>query len=307
MGFPLLDKAMDGLRPGFHMLAAESNMGKSNFTAHMLYNVLSLNNNAAVLDFSFDDPYIDRLGRIAAAGSGVSINVVRRPNKYKYREKKHAAEDRRNLILRYEALEWLKRETHRYWTFDASNHSTDITKIRETIEHALVTIKHDARRTGEEPRQLVVFLDSFHDICADAILGLNAPSIQQYDYLAQAFADMVSELEIPVFTTGELRKLNAVRRPTEHDVRDTVKIRYKLTTLLLGYNDVGVRREAATVYYERQKRKAKQPIFEIDVAKNKNTSVKTRIFYRTEPERSRYFELSQKEADEINEIIYNGG
>lgn len=298
-GFKKLDEALDGLQPGFHMLAAESNVGKSSFTAQMLWNLLKLNDNVAVLDFSLDDPYIDRLARIGASATRKPINLFRRPKKYANNAEYMA--ERKKFIDKI-LLDYVKHR--RLFAYDTTRQGTDVRQIEQTIQNVKAAIEEYADRNDIKPYDLVVFIDSFHDLEAVSLVGHQATSIQRYDALAQEMSNIAQRYDIAIVTTGELRKLNALRRPNESDVRDTVKIRYEAKSLLLGYSDVAARKEAAKIYFERDDVPGKQPVFELEIAKNKSNSVKTRLFFYYFTDLSYFEDVEDDVAQEFMTAIY---
>lgn len=297
-GMPLLDASLEGFQPGFHMVAAESNVGKSNFTAQILWGILKNNPRAVVLDLSLDDPYLDRLARVGASATQMPINVFRRPKQFL--DNKEFMQRRARFVKAVK-----EKVSHRYWMEDSTTHSTDIAHIEATIQKAKITLEYQARKQKKDRvADLVVFIDSFHDLSADTFLGPTVPSIQKYDYLAQEMSRIASQYDVCIITTGELRKLNALRRPSENDIRDTVKIRFELKTLLLGYSDVATRKEGAKIYFERDGLELKQPIVEWEIAKNKQSAVKRRLFYYCFSEMAYFEEVGASTASQYLREIY---
>ncbi len=204
-GWAGIDNAIGGLQTGFHLIGGDSNIGKTSWISQMAWNVATLNPDAYVIDYSLDDPMLDKISRVIAAGKKVLINAVKTPRKYKQYPKM--------LQRRKEGLEDLRNMVDCYKCYD-QNHSTDVEVIKDTIKRHIVELK-----AAGEKRRVVVFIDNFHDLTTTAKEAQNSDK-NKYDYLAQFISDMATELDIPVVCTGEFKKLNGFRRPSIDDIRE---------------------------------------------------------------------------------------
>ena len=203
-GFKGLDDAMEMLQPGFHILAGDSNMGKSSFLTAIGWNIATMNDDAYVLDFSLDDPIHDKLSRVVAYGNKVIINAVKSPNNYlQYPEM---------IKRRNEGIEKLREMSTSYKAYDSS-HSCEIEKIEETIRMHAATIEAYGLN-----KRIIVIIDNFHDLSTARYE--NAPDKNKYDYLAQKISDMANHFDIPIICSAEFRKLNGFRRPSVDDIRE---------------------------------------------------------------------------------------
>lgn len=295
-GWPDFDKAFDGgLKTGWIIVGGASNIGKTSFLSYMAWNVAMSNPDVYVMDFSLDDPMHDKIPRVVAAANKVIINAVSTPNKYtQYPEM---------IKRRNQGIDLLRQSIDRYRCYDA-NHSTDIDVIEETIKKQLVNLEQVANETGTERKRLVVLIDNFHDLTTTAKEALGSDKMK-YDHLAQRVSDMATRYDIPIITTGEFKKLNGFRRPSTDDLRESVKIIYEAKAILLCHNEVGVKGESASVYYECQGKAEKQPVFEVKFGKNKMGSFKGRLFFEFYPELA-FFEPSDKgSAKRYNNLIYS--
>ena len=116
---------------------------------------------------------------------------------------------------------------------------------------------------------------------------------------------MATKYGIPIITTAEFKKLNGYRRPSLDDIRESVKIKYEAKAILLCYNEVGLKGEAASIYYELQGKSQKQPVFEVKFGKNKMSSFKGRLFFEFYPDIA-YFEPADKASTKrYNNLIYS--
>lgn len=284
-GWKSIDNALDGgIKPGFYIIAADSNVGKTIFMSQLAWQIVENNSDVYVMDFSLDDPMPDKISRVVASANKVLVNSVKTPLQY--------TEYPLMLARRMEGLTKLRRNTDKYRIYDAT-FSTDI----ETIEKEIVRIKVELEAAGQGHKQVAVFIDNFHDLTSKD--HPNFQDKQKYDYLAQRCADIAIQHDIPLICTGELRKMNGSLRPTLDGIREAVKIKYEAKAVLLCHNDVHYKGEGADVYFQRSDSPLKQPVFEVHFAKNKFSSFKGRVFFESYPEMSR-----MEEADEQSSKHY---
>jgi replicative DNA helicase len=267
-GFRRLDDALCGLQPGFHVIAGESNHGKSAFLTQLAWQVATRNTGVHVMDITIDDSEYEKYCRLLALLAGVEINTVKRYNQAQLLLPE-VAERIENAWRQVREAAW------RYEVVDGTSVG-DINRLGELIHQRLLDI-----RALPEPLELAVFIDSFHDVAPDEDKdnGLNP-----YEYTAKAISDLANQYNIAIVCTAELKKLGGHRRPIVDDIRESVKIRYKAKSILLCYNEVSARGEDAEVYYERTNREGKFPILELQVAKNKFNSFKGRLCFEFWPE-----------------------
>lgn len=291
-GFDTVDMALEGLQTGFHMIAGDSNMGKSAFMTQLEVQVADLNSDAFVMSFSLDDPMRDKIPRVVGTANKVLINAVRDPIRY--------AQYPEMIKRRNEGMEKLVNMVDRLAIYDAS-FSCDIEKIEEEIKRIKILLSENGIK-----KRIVVFIDNFHDLDASAPEARGGDK-QKYDYLAQKVSDMATELDIPIVCTGEFRKLNGHRRPTVDDIRESVKIKYEAKSILLIYNEVSLKGEGAQIAFEVTGKPGKQPIFEIKFGKNKYGSFKGRAFCYFYPEMAHMREVEANVAKNFNNLLYSSG
>jgi replicative DNA helicase len=268
-GFTLIDKGFEGgLYPGFIILAADSNLGKTSLISQMAWQISTLNPNAYVMDFSLDDAMADKLSRVAASSGKVIINAIKTPLNY--------TNYPLMLIRRKNALINIRNNISNYRAYDAT-FSTYVEDIEEEIKKTLIYF--DANGID---KQVVVCIDNFHDLNTSA-----NPSLQdknKYDFLAQWCADIAIKYNIVLLCSAELKKINGNRRPILDDIREAVKIKYEAKAVLLAYNEVHYKGESSDVYFMRNNNPFKQPVFEVHFAKNKFGTYKGRVFLEFYPE-----------------------
>lgn len=288
-GFDSINKAFDGgIKAGFVIIAAESNIGKTAFISQLATQLVNKNKDVYVMDFSLDDPMPDKLSRIVACENKVPINAIKSPLNY--------TEYPLMLTRRIIGLNKLRGMADKYKAYDAT-FTTDI----ETIEKEILRIKVELDSINSN-KQVVVFIDNFHDLTSSD--HPNYQDKQKYDYLAQKCSDLAIKYDIPVICSAELRKLNGNTRPTLDDVREAVKIKYEAKAILLCHNDVHSKGEAANVFFNRKDKPGqKQPVYEVHFAKNKFNSFKGRLFFESWPEMARMEEANEAVSKHYSSII----
>lgn len=288
-GFKRLDKALEGLQPGLHLIAGESNVGKSFFAGQLAWQVAMQNEKIHVIDVTLDDTKTEKLFRLVAHLTGIPINSIKKigPQKAKYQKAYKIIE---------QTVEYLKDSIMAYEILDNAEAGSldnfcELVKSRKTD---LLSIDPDYK--------LVVFVDSFHDIVPTTKY---TSEVSRYDYIAQTVSDLANQLKIPIVCTAELRKLNGIRRPAPDDIRESIKIRYEAKSIMLVYNDVSVRGEDANVYWYKQNDVVKYPVLEVHIAKNKFSTFKGRFCLEFSPEVAFLREPDDATHSKYLDIIYS--
>lgn len=290
-GFKGIDEALEGLQTGFHIVAGDSNIGKTSFMSQMAWNVATGNKDEAyVIDFSLDDPMLDKISRIIAGGKKVLINAVKTPKVYKQYPNM--------LKRRSEGLKELRQMVNCYKAYD-QNHGTDVEEIKETVLRHIVELKE-----AGEKRKVVVFIDNFHDLTTQSSEAKGSDK-QKYDYLASYVADMATALDVPIVCSAEFKKLNGFRRPSIDDIRESVKIKYEAKSVMLCYNEVSLKGEGASVYFDKAGDPGKQPVYEVKFAKNKFSKFKGRVYFEGYPEMAFFIEADEESTKRYNNVVYS--
>lgn len=290
-GFDGLNEALGGLQTGFHIVAGDSNIGKTSFISQLALNV-ALNNrdNVYVIDFSLDDPMLDKMSRVIAAGQRVLINAVKSPRAYKKYPNM--------LKRRTKGMRMLREMVDCYKSYDME-HGTDFEAIKATVQRHIVELKE-----AGEKRKVVVFIDNFHDLTTEHPESKGSEKAK-YDYLARGVSDMATELDVPIVCTAEFKKINGYRRPVIDDIREAVKIKYEAKSVMLCFNEVSLKGEAASVYFNKANDPAKQPVYEVQVQKNKFTKFKGRLYFEGYPEMAFFIEADEESTKRYNNVVYS--
>lgn len=289
-GWDSLNKAFDGgLKPGFVIIGADSNVGKTIFLTQLLWQIAERNDGIYVTDFSLDDPMDDKIPRVVASANKVLINAVKNPlgfSKYPMM-----------LARRLDGLNKLRRYTDKYKIYD-SEFSTCI----EDIEDEVNRIRIDLDAAGKGDIQIVVGIDNFHDL--NSRTHNFRSDKEKYDFLSQYCADMAIRQKCYLVCTGELRKVNGTLRPTVDGLRESVKIKYEAKAILLCHNEVHYKGEGADVFFRRKDSQLKQPVFEVHFAKNKMGGFKGRLFFDSYPEMSRMEEADEASSKHYSSVVF---
>ena len=297
-GMESLNNAFEGLQPGLIVVGGSPNVGKSALCMQMGWSIAYSNqqtvpgvrpSKAYVIYFSLDDNATEIMPRIVAIEENIPINIVKAPAKYE--------DERPDLIARRaNGIKKLKEMLNYYKIID-STQGTSIEFIEEKIR-----THHLELQSKDEAYKLVVIIDNFHDITIETT-NFRDNENARYTYISDKLSHMCTQFDIPIICTAEFRKLNGNRRPMVDDLRESGKIGYEAKAILLCYNEVGLRGEAASIYFNRGETEFanfKQPVLEVRVGKNKYSSYKGRLFYNFYPERSLL-----KEADSADTLRYS--
>ncbi len=295
-GFESFNKAFEGLNTGVHLIAGQSNIGKSGMCMQLAWQIAQANKvidekhpkKAFVLYFSLDDNNNELLPRLIAIDQRIPINAVRFPKKY---------EDNAHYMERMEVgYERLIESSDLIHMLDV-NEGSSIEYIEATAEkYALELAKQN------EEYQIVLFIDNFHDITVDD-KSIGNDESSKYNHIADLLTRMATKFDCPIVCTAEFRKLNGNRRPKLDDIRESTKIGYEAKAILLCYNEVGLRGQQSNIYWMRDDKPDKQPVYEAHVGKNKFGSYKGRLYFEFIPEMSYFREVGDEGAQRYSQMV----
>jgi hypothetical protein len=218
LGYPLdkfhaLAKNIDGIQPGFYLISADSNVGKTAFLTNLCLDLMLTNPDVKVVYFSLDDSKFYSIYRLLSILTQFHINDVRKKNPDP--NKQHTLNSKRDLILDLV-------ESGRLIIKDLGdlNHIDQLVKSVETI--------------GSFDK-MVVFVDGMYNLNVEAKEGIRMENIKR----AATIKEIVDKYNIPVIATGELRKKTkdegASKKPTLHDLSETGKYSYNANVVWLLY------------------------------------------------------------------------
>lgn len=280
-GFEQLDNAIIGFQPGIHFVAGMSNAGKSSFLLNLAWRTAQRNENAYALYITLDDGTNDLLPRIVAMDQRIPINAARYPGRYNQHDEL--------MRLREEGVGILYDNIDKFGIINK-----DYGWEAEKLEDIVKQYRMDLASNGSE-RDLCIFIDNFHDLSSEKV-GVGVDQNARFEQAGGALKNIAENYNIPIICTAEYKKLEGKSRPLISDVKQTGKTIYQAKTVMLCYNEVGVKDELAKVFFSRDDRDTKCPIFEVHIAKNKSSEHKYRIFYEFYEDMARFEETPRHQA-----------
>lgn len=276
----LFETAFDGLQPGFYIVAAETNIGKTAFLTNLCLNILRCkeNLNSRLLYLSMDDEKNIILYRFLAILSCISLPDLRR----KLEDK--TVKVRSNIDLRdgTEPENKTVSETAMQRKERADNAEKEIMKLLDrrlmvydisdedsnSMERAKVIIRQAAEDAQKDGEQLFVAIDGLYNL----EVGNTGGSIREANIeRANQLKGIVDTYKIPLITTGEIKKSDngdKPREPSINDLMETSKFAYNASAVIMlapGCDDMEKFRESDRVHIK------------ATVVKNKLSSFKGRI------------------------------
>src|SRR5690606_24510541 len=271
-GYRQLDNAFGGgVQPGLYLIPGQTNIGKTAFMTNLALSIAMSNDNATVLYFSLDENELGVIPRLMSCLAGLPIQAVKFPNR-------HAAEA--GVLQRraagYNKLVQLANEG-RFALFGSADGNHTV----EWVEDQVLQCMSEAK-----DRQFVVFIDFLHDLLTEKGFDDEQGRLK---HVVQVLMDLSRQYYLPIFMTAELRKLNQRpgARPHLEDVRETVRIIYKMDAVLMLYNEMAMLGHDARVYW--QHGQEKMPVLEVHIQKTRYGN-KHVLFFNFLPEQSRIIE-----------------
>lgn len=299
--FPMLTQHLEGFDNGLILLPAESNAGKSAVMMNILEDlVMNEKNKLFGLYFSLDDSKHEIIPRLIAMREGIHISTVSKPQRIQNmidNKVENAEELEIELLKREQGINNLKSNSNRMMIVDSSKVRT-LDEMKEYINKVVNYVK-----AMDEEMNVVVAIDSVKDIILDDHYGIKTTN-EASDFIARAVKHWTVELNLLIFSSVHLRKLNGNRRPTLDDLKDSNVLVYEASVIWLLFNDVSKNKQAAKLFYREEGNDEKLPLIEIDWAKNKKSSFKGRTFCYFAPQMSRAAECGIDETKRFNALLY---
>lgn len=202
----------DGIQPGFYIIGAPTNVGKTATQSNLVLDLVMSNKNARLYCYSLDDDKETYTYRFLAAHCQLPINKFKR--KLEKPSEAKALADAYNLL--YNLIE------------DRRLLIQDITDIGTVYD--LETDMREAVKEGN----LVVAIDGLHNLdMAGKFENHRTMNIERSTKLKA----MVDEFRIPIICTAELRKYDSngksKRMPELEDLMETGKLAYDANVVWL--------------------------------------------------------------------------
>ena len=298
--FNSLTTGLEGWDSGLYIFAGLANHGKTAAMINILEDmVMHEENKLFGVYYSLDDSKNKVIPRIVAMRESLPISLITKPGRYqKMIQENHpdAVHIAQQLDKRTEGINRLKSESNKMIVLDSQDIKSD-KDLRQSISQIYNYVK-----SLDEEMNIVVAVDGLKDI---NFTDMKLTENEKVDAASKFLKDISVELDIVVMSTMHLRKLNGNRRPTTEDLKDSNRLEYESDVIFLVYNDVSRNKEAAKVYSRSGLEDGpKQPILELDWAKNKISSYKGRTFCYFSPEYSKAVECDEDDSKRFNALVY---
>lgn len=298
--FPSLTTGLEGWDSGLYIFAGLANHGKTAIMVNLLEDMVMYDSNKLFgIYYSLDDNKNKVIPRIIAMRESLPISVIAKPGRYqKMVDEQHpdAINIAQQLDKRKEGVERLKSSSNKMMILDSQDIKNNI-DLRNSIHQIYNYVK-----AMDEEANIVIAVDGLKDINFDE---MKLSENEKVDTASRFLKDISVELDIIVMSTMHLRKLNGNRRPSTEDLKDSNRLEYEADAIYLVYNDVSRNKDAAKIYTRTGVEDSpKQPILELDWAKNKISSYKGRTFCYFSPEYSKAIECQEDDAKRFNALVY---
>lgn len=298
--YPDIEERLEGLDAGLYLFAGESNTGKSAVMMNLMYDLVNCpENNLYGIYYSLDDSKNEIIARVIAMDELIPIGIVAKPQRYQAKideAAEHSSLYQNLLERRSAAVERLKENGHVFKVED-SNRIKSGDDMLEHMKRMQVYVK-----SVHPDANIIVGIDSVNDI---RFKGMTFSSAEEKNaHTARTIKEWTVAMDIPIFGSSHLRKLNANRRPVLDDLKNSSEYVYESSLVWLVSNDVSKNKESASVFYVQDEHEEKRPVMELDWAKNKKSSYKGRSYLFFVPEYSKTRECDRESSDRFDALVY---
>jgi hypothetical protein len=270
--FYQLNKNWGGIDVGTHLIAADTNIGKSSLLRMMAWDIIQNNPKVHVRFYTLDDGEEYFFDCFLAQAAKVPINAVHKPEAFeaKWDDLDPRHKEAKRIVARGEEMykKFLRGDYLRQFSFIGIDtlESAEWSRIRDDIKAFKSTLPEDMK--------LVVCIDNFHDVEIEA--G-NSDLNERTEQVAIQVDRLAKEEQIVFLGTAELKKNNQ-RRPILDDILGSRKWKYKARTVFLLYSEVGVGKPNPRIFFQRDGQTEPGSVLEIHFAKSKVSEFKGRMF-----------------------------
>lgn len=304
--FKKFNQNLSGLTKGLYIFAGESNGGKTAVMSNLLKDLgTNEKNHLFAIYYTLDDTVGEVIPRIIAMDQRIPISVAQKPKRYEKiiaatprspEEQQNFEAIRAQLKARQNGINKLKEQSQQFMLTDG----TKVRTFEDIKEHAKRA--QDFVKSLDDKNNIIIGIDSLSDLKFKN-RTFSKPQ-ERHEALSEELKQMANtELQIPVFGTAHLRKLNHAGRPSLDDLKESVRYQYDASVVFLVHNDVSKNKNSAKVFYNVETSQDIQPIIELDWAKNKRSEFKGRSFFYFIPQYSHVTECSAEDAERFNNII----
>jgi hypothetical protein len=269
-GFREIDEALGGIPSEECMMtvAGDGNVGKSCIVQNLGLRVALNNPEAAVLLYTIDDTRKQTIPRLVSQLTGIPINVISQPLRYKLDE---ASQER--VAAAWNTLRTLVQEG-RFDLKDASQ-GQDVEFARQWIEHT---------QTNHPDKKILFILDNFHRLRVGRAGIGSGDDRARLEAGSDAVFGFTKQLGISALCTMELRKReNIAKRPRIEDLKGSKRFEYDNSVIAMMHCQMHASPDSNDVecWDEGGVRK---PILQMWFDKNKVTSFKGMVKMKLRPE-----------------------
>jgi len=209
-----LCKDIDGIQPGFYIIGAETNIGKTALLTNLFLDIIETNPHSKGIYYSLDDSKDVIINRMLSIKTGLPINQVQR--------KQDNETDEHKLSGAYSELKKLA--------------ESDRINIKDQAEiNHVDSLEIDIRERADG--NFFVVIDGLYnlEVGSDRTGGLREVNIDR----ANRIKALVDTYRIPIIVTGELRKRSkdesSKKSPQIDDLMETGKFAYNANLVWLIY------------------------------------------------------------------------
>jgi len=222
--FNCFDKKIDGVQNGLILVGGKPNIGKSAILITLALEILQKNSNAYVLYFTMDDPMYTTIARFIANVSELPINIVSNPNHRIANADIPETLKQEYINRRENAMTFLRKNASVFNLKDSAEGST-IEMIREKVK---------AISPLAEGKQLVVVLDSLHDLSSNKFLS----DRQLHNTISKELNSIANEYKCPVIASAHVTKEAIKNKQYDGNaIKETVEFFYHSKLILFVDTD----------------------------------------------------------------------
>lgn len=307
--YPEITERLEGLESGLYLFAGASNHGKTAIMINLGIDAVNYEeNNLFCIYFSLDDSRREVLPRIIAMNQMIPIGVASKPQRYQNMINAELEEYEDGIISEKDMHVDLYRELLRKRQVGVDELKTMSNKLKvidsstivntDDMHKQIVKIKTFLEAVNPDTK-IIILIDSIND------MKLPYKTNDEIDDLAKIVKRWTVEFDCPIFASTHIRKLNANRRPTLDDLKESNTLVYEASVTFIVYNDVSANSLNAGIYYKTDENDDdKKPILEMHWAKNKKSSYKGETFNMFIPEYSKTSECNKQVNERYRGILY---
>ncbi len=282
-GSPLWNRATRGLRSGIFYIGGMPNMGKSAVLVSKMVDILQCNSDVAVLDFTLDESFEQRIHRIVSNISGVEINDIAFA----------AALPDAARVRREDGFKKVNR-----WIRDGRLVISEASEVQALTDE----LEEFRRRLGDDVK-IVATIDGMHNVLIQRSFS---DSLFQQEEIAKAIQVAHHQTRSIILASAHVKKMHGQRNTSMQDIKGSGALSYNATIISMVYCDVKVKRNAANIFYVERDRPEKLPVIEVDVMKNKASVYNDIIFHTFIPELARVAEMDEAAQAQLKTRIFSG-